>query len=82
MAGFADKLGQQQGVKLYIDFHSYSQLILSPWGYTCDAVPQTNEEHVDLMNATAEAIEAVYGTQYEVGPTCQVCSLPVIRISC
>jgi hypothetical protein len=66
MAGFADKLGKEQGVKLYLDFHSYSQLILSPWGYTCEAVPQTNQEHVDLMNATAAAIEAVYGTEYEV----------------
>jgi hypothetical protein len=71
MAGFADKLGKEQGVKLYLDFHSYSQLILSPWGYTCDAYPPTNQEHVDLMNATGEAIEAVYGTEYVSGPTCQ-----------
>lgn len=71
MSGFADKLGQGQGLKLFIDFHSYSQLMLSPYGYSCDVFPSTNEEHVNLMGATAEAIEAVYGTNYTYGPTCQ-----------
>jgi murein tripeptide amidase MpaA len=71
MQHFADKLAASYGLKLFIDWHSYSQLILSPYGYSCDVVAETNEEHVDLMAATADAIEAVYGTEYTTGPTCQ-----------
>jgi hypothetical protein len=58
-------------LKLFIDWHSYSQLILSPYGYSCEVVPETNAEHVELMAATADAIEGVYGTKYTTGPTCQ-----------
>lgn len=71
MQHFADKLAAKHGLKLFIDWHSYSQLILSPYGYSCEAIAETNEEHVDLMAATAEAIESVYGTEYVYGPTCQ-----------
>lgn len=71
MQHFADKLADSHGLKLFIDWHSYSQLILSPYGYSCEVVPETNEAHVDLMAKTADAIEAVYGTKYTTGPTCQ-----------
>jgi murein tripeptide amidase MpaA len=59
MSGFADKLAKQQGLKLFIDFHSYSQLLLSPYGYSCEVFPITNQQHIDLMAVTAEAIESV-----------------------
>lgn len=71
MAGFARKLGDSQGIKLFIDFHSYSQLILSPYGYSCEVFPQSNDQYLELMGATAQAIESVYGTSYIYGPTCQ-----------
>jgi murein tripeptide amidase MpaA len=71
MQHFADKLADSHGLKLFIDWHSYSQLILSPYGYSCEVVPETNAEHVELMSATADAIESVYGTKYTTGPTCQ-----------
>lgn len=61
----------KQDLKLYIDFHSYSQLLISPFGYTCEELPETNEEMVALANATAAAIEEVYGTEYVTGPGCQ-----------
>lgn len=72
MQHFLDKLAAKRaGLALYIDWHSYSQLILSPYGYSCTAVARTNAEHVSLMAETAEAIEDVYGTNYTYGPTCQ-----------
>jgi murein tripeptide amidase MpaA len=70
MQRFADKLADKNGLKLFIDWHSYSQLILSPYGYSCEAVADTNEEHIDLMKATADAIEKVNGVEYTTGPTC------------
>ncbi|MCC6428825.1 MAG: hypothetical protein IT435_18640 [Phycisphaerales bacterium] len=55
-------------LKAHIDFHSYSQLILSPWAYTDDLPPDA--ALFDVLNARMEAaIEAVHGTQYVSGPT-------------
>lgn len=71
MAGFADKLAETQGIKLFIDWHSYSQLLLTPYGYSCEDFPATNDEHIALMDATAEAIYSIHGTNYTVGPGCE-----------
>lgn len=53
----------------YIDFHSYSQLWLSPWGYTSNLPP--NADYVlqsDLSRRCVAALTAVYGTRYVYGP--------------
>lgn len=55
-------------IKAHIDFHSYSQLILSPWAYT-SALP-ADSATFDMLNAELEsAVESLYGTQYDSGPT-------------
>ena len=51
-----------------MDVHSYSQLILSPWGYT-EMLPP-NAAFFDGLNVQLEAaIESVFGTDYVAGPT-------------
>jgi murein tripeptide amidase MpaA len=51
-----------------LDIHSYSQLILSPWGYTTDLPPQAAV--FDRLNAALEAaVEGPFGTDYTAGPT-------------
>ncbi|XP_018394061.1 PREDICTED: zinc carboxypeptidase-like [Cyphomyrmex costatus] len=50
----------------YIAFHSYSQLLMFPYGYTTDRV----ENYDDLYNIGMKAITALakrYGTEYAVG---------------
>merc|ERR1712166_1303575 len=51
----------------YINFHSYSQLWMSPWGYTSSTC-----KDFDVQNAAAkaavDALEAVHGTRFEYGP--------------
>jgi len=51
----------------YINFHSYSQLWMSPWGYTSATC-----KDFDVQNAAAkaavDALEAVHGTRFEYGP--------------
>lgn len=66
-----ESVTSQQDLILYIDWHSYSQLIISPFGYTCDEVPYNSDAQVGLANRTAAAIEAVYGTNYTTGPGCE-----------
>lgn len=66
-----DDLASGQGLKLYIDWHSYSQLILLPYGYSCSARAANIDEQIDLAGGVASAIAAPYGTQFEYGPTCE-----------
>jgi len=54
--------------KGYINFHSYSQLWMGPWGYTSD-LPKDYEVQNTLAGKCAATIQAQpYGTQYQYGP--------------
>ncbi|KAG7129586.1 Metallocarboxypeptidase A-like protein like [Verticillium longisporum] len=62
------------GIRSYIDWHSYSQLILTPWGWSCDAadLPATLPRMREVGQGTAAAIKASSGRNYTVGPACEV----------
>jgi murein tripeptide amidase MpaA len=51
-----------------IDFHSYSELILSPWGYTA-ALPGQAALFDELNDRMQAAIRSVNGLTYTAGPT-------------
>ncbi|KAG8440080.1 hypothetical protein GDO86_006032 [Hymenochirus boettgeri] len=55
--------------KGFISIHSYSQLLLFPYGYKC-----TNPAHFTELNnvgkAAASALSSLYGTKYKVGTIC------------
>ncbi|KAF2197694.1 hypothetical protein GQ43DRAFT_424031 [Delitschia confertaspora ATCC 74209] len=59
-----------KGLRLYIDFHSYGQYILWPYGYNCNLVVENDAQHRSLATAAAAAIKAVSGTAYTYGPSC------------
>ena len=48
-------------------YHSYSQLIMSPWGYT-GAWPPDADVFADLGHAMHDAVFAVHGVAYNYGP--------------
>jgi len=50
-----------------IDFHSYGQLILSPWGYTTAAHPQA-PLFAEIVARMRDAIATTTGQPYTVGP--------------
>ncbi|ETN41549.1 uncharacterized protein HMPREF1541_03485 [Cyphellophora europaea CBS 101466] len=60
-----------QGIKLYIDWHSYGQYILTPYGYSCSAVAPNQAEHDSLAAGTGNAIRAQGGTRWTTGPSCR-----------
>ncbi|PHH62611.1 hypothetical protein CDD81_6845 [Ophiocordyceps australis] len=70
LSGFLKTVKDTQGLKLYIDWHSYSQLFMTPYGYTCEALPANNDELQSLARGAVEAIRAVHGTSFEYGPIC------------
>lgn len=55
-------------IQAYIDFHSYSQVFMNPWGYTRQ-LPPDNAVQQKVANGAADAMKAVYGKTYEVGTT-------------
>jgi murein tripeptide amidase MpaA len=62
-----DMFLQYANVRAQIDIHSYSQLILWPWGYTAELCPdQAVYEPVGL--AMQQLIQGVHGLFYDAGP--------------
>lgn len=53
-------------VKLYLSFHSFSQLLLWPEGHTRERIPEY-DDYERIGKATVEAIAVRYGTEYERG---------------
>ncbi|KAI4169182.1 MAG: hypothetical protein LQ346_008990 [Caloplaca aetnensis] len=71
LANFVNKLAASaQKLKLYIDYHSYSQLFMTPYGYSCSVVTANNSEYQSLARGVVAAIKAVYGTVFRTGPIC------------
>lgn len=66
------KVERQQGLKLYIDWHSYSQVLMTPYGYNCSYVAEGNDEMRLIARGAVEAMTSVYGTNYISGTICQV----------
>ncbi|XP_019538286.3 zinc carboxypeptidase A 1-like [Aedes albopictus] len=53
-------------IQAYIAFHSYSQLLLFPYGHTSERTP--NHDDLDeIANATVTSLAKRYGTQYRYG---------------
>ncbi|KFP28346.1 Carboxypeptidase A1, partial [Colius striatus] len=53
-------------IKAFISIHSYSQLLLYPYGYTKTPVPDKDELHEVSKKAVA-ALSSLYGTSYKYG---------------
>jgi len=57
----------QGNFKGYINFHSYSELWMSPWGYTSQMPKDYTKQNTLSKNAVA-ALAAVHGIKYQYGP--------------
>ncbi|KAI1206628.1 uncharacterized protein F4807DRAFT_470104 [Annulohypoxylon truncatum] len=65
-----DQLTNTTGIKLYVDWHSYGQYILTPYGYSCTAAASNQDKQNSLAKSLATAIAKPYGTRFTAGPTC------------
>jgi len=58
-------------IRAYMDYHSYSQLILWPYGNVCSAPPPPDDARFAYLgNTMQQLIEDVHGEYYEPGPIC------------
>ncbi|KAM6152625.1 carboxypeptidase A4 isoform 2-T2 [Erethizon dorsatum] len=64
-----DFIQKHGNFKCFIDLHSYSQLLMYPYGYTVKKAPHA-EELDEVARRAAKALASLSGTEYEVGPTC------------
>uniref|UniRef100_A0A914HQK7 ShKT domain-containing protein n=1 Tax=Globodera rostochiensis TaxID=31243 RepID=A0A914HQK7_GLORO len=63
-----DFISQQRGrVKTFMTFHSYSQILMYPFGHSLRTYPQDVEELSDVALRAAQALQSTYGTKYTVG---------------
>ncbi|NXM10563.1 CBPA1 Carboxypeptidase, partial [Ploceus nigricollis] len=53
-------------IKAFISIHSYSQLLLYPYGYTETPAPDQQELH-ELSAKAVAALSSLYGTKYKYG---------------
>ncbi|XP_038608743.1 carboxypeptidase A2-like isoform X2 [Tachyglossus aculeatus] len=58
-------------IKAFITLHSYSQLLMYPYGYKCTKLDDFDELNI-LANSAAQALTSLYGTNYKVGPICSI----------
>ncbi|MBI5762960.1 MAG: hypothetical protein HZA51_05480 [Planctomycetes bacterium] len=67
-AAIRDFLIAHPNIKAYMDYHSYSQLLMWPWGYTPSLTPD-NAKFAAIGNYMNQQIMAVHGMTYTAGPT-------------
>jgi carboxypeptidase A2 len=64
-----DALSKIANLKGYVNFHSYSQLFMSPYGYTTSLPPKTDyNAQTTLGQKFVTAVKGKHGMVYEEGP--------------
>ncbi|NXD07583.1 CBPA1 Carboxypeptidase, partial [Nothocercus nigrocapillus] len=61
-----DFVKEHGNIKAFVSIHSYSQLLLYPYGYTATPVPDREELHQVAEKAVA-ALASAYGTKFKYG---------------
>jgi len=69
MQNFAIEVGQTHQYLGAIDWHSFTQLILRPYGYQATPVPPNDAFTAAVGDAMASAIESVHGMAYTNQPS-------------
>jgi murein tripeptide amidase MpaA len=65
-----DSIAAKNGIALYMDIHSYSQLWMYPYGYTCSGTMPNSAKFEALTQGAIAAVKSVHGTTYTGGPIC------------
>ncbi|CAI6340827.1 unnamed protein product [Periconia digitata] len=65
-----DGVAAGKGVAFYLDVHSYSQLWMYPYGYTCSGTIPESAKYSSIARGAVAAVKAVHGTTFTQGPIC------------
>uniref|UniRef100_A0AC34GJ96 Peptidase M14 carboxypeptidase A domain-containing protein n=1 Tax=Panagrolaimus sp. ES5 TaxID=591445 RepID=A0AC34GJ96_9BILA len=59
--------GQNGKIKTFLTFHSYSQILMYPFGHQVRTYPNDVNDLSVTANRAAQALQSMYGTKYTVG---------------
>uniref|UniRef100_A0A7E4VDE2 Zinc carboxypeptidase A 1 n=1 Tax=Panagrellus redivivus TaxID=6233 RepID=A0A7E4VDE2_PANRE len=59
--------GQNGKIKTFLTFHSYSQILMYPFGHQLRTYPNDVNDLSATANKAAQALQSMYGTKYTVG---------------
>ncbi|KAH8826321.1 carboxypeptidase A2 [Flagelloscypha sp. PMI_526] len=65
-----DKASKPPGVISYLDWHSYNQQTMFPYGYACIMEAPDYTELLGLAQGFSTALKAIHNTTFESGPQC------------
>ncbi|CDO96606.1 unnamed protein product [Kluyveromyces dobzhanskii CBS 2104] len=68
---YVNKVKSEYNIHGYLDFHSYAQEVLYPYGYSCDALPRDLENLLELSYGLSKAIRRKSGKNYHVLSSCE-----------
>uniref|UniRef100_V5EDM5 Inactive metallocarboxypeptidase ECM14 n=2 Tax=Kalmanozyma brasiliensis (strain GHG001) TaxID=1365824 RepID=V5EDM5_KALBG len=63
---------EANNVRGYVDLHSYGQLMMYPYSWSCDEAVADEEDLLELSLGAVSALKRVHGRAFNVGKICQV----------
>lgn len=70
LVDFTKKVNPRAGVALFVDWHSYGQYLLQPYGFDCGAYPANIAAQVAAAEKVAGSIYRYSGSRYVFGASC------------
>ncbi|KAH6624015.1 hypothetical protein B0J18DRAFT_166276 [Chaetomium sp. MPI-SDFR-AT-0129] len=69
-----EAIREEQGIRLFIDWHAFGQLVMHPRGHTCAPSQQPSPHSPTRWVASelASAMRAVHGADYRAGAACEL----------
>ncbi|XP_038667990.1 carboxypeptidase A1-like [Scyliorhinus canicula] len=70
VAAIVNFVQSHRNIKSFITIHSYSQLLMFPFGYKC--VPPADYQELEaLAKSAVSSLTTLYGTRYKIGSICE-----------
>ncbi|GAA5988122.1 hypothetical protein JCM10908_002071 [Rhodotorula pacifica] len=60
------------GTDAFLDVHSFGQMLLFPYSYSCNVETHDQENHYEAVLQAAKALRDVHGRVFETGSVCEV----------
>ncbi|KAJ9109556.1 hypothetical protein QFC20_003302 [Naganishia adeliensis] len=59
-------------VRAFVDVHSYGQLFMFPYSYSCSDFPKDAETLMEAALGVSKAVKGIHGTTYQAGQACDL----------
>jgi len=66
------RVSDRQGLKLFVDFHSYGQYFMAPYGYNCERKLRNAKDILNLGAGAVKAMNAAFGSNFQAGSICNM----------